>query len=310
VISERRNGFDIVMQDCSIHQHDFHHANAHGEKRTLQVLALTLVTMVVEIIAGFVFNSMALTADGWHMATHAAAFGITIFAYRYARKHAKNPRFSFGTGKVSVLGGFASAVGLAVVAVLMSVESIRRLINPEEIQFKEAIGVAVLGLLVNLVSAYLLKGADHHHGHGHDHHHQDHNLKAAYFHVLADALTSVMAIIALTFGSMFGWVILDPLMGIVGALVITKWAIGLIQETSGILLDGSVEPDVVHTIREAVESDPDCRVADLHVWAVAPEHLAVILSVVVSAPKSIEEIKGRLADIPYLAHLTVEVHSA
>jgi cation diffusion facilitator family transporter len=298
------------MTDCSIHDHDFHHANAHGERRTLQVLAITIVTMVVEIVAGFAFNSMALTADGWHMGTHAAAFGITIFAYRYARKNANNPRFSFGTGKVSVLGGFASAVGLAVVAVLMSVESIHRLIEPQEIRFTEAIGVAVLGLLVNLVSAVLLKGADHHHGHGHDHHHHDHNLKAAYFHVLADALTSVTAIIALSFGSIFGWVILDPLMGIVGALVITKWALGLIQETSGILLDGSVDSDVSNAIRTAVESDPDCKVADLHVWAVAPEHLSVILSVVVSAPRESEAIKGLITDIPYLAHVTVEVHSA
>jgi cation diffusion facilitator family transporter len=296
------------MKDCSIHQHDFHHANMEGERRTLQVLALTIVTMFVEIVAGFVFNSMALTADGWHMGTHAAAFGITIFAYRYARKHANNPRFSFGTGKVSVLGGFASAVGLAVVAVLMSVESISRLIEPQEIRFNEAIGVAVLGLLVNLVSAFLLKGADHLHGHGHDHHH-DHNLKAAYFHVLADALTSVMAIIALTFGRVFGWVVLDPVMGIVGALVITKWAVGLIRETSGILLDGSVEPAVCESIRSAVEAEPECRVADLHVWAVAPDHFAVILSVQTSTPWTPEAVKALLSDIPHLAHITVEVHS-
>jgi cation diffusion facilitator family transporter len=297
------------MTDCPIHKHDFHHANAEGERRTLQVLAITVITMFVEIIAGFVFNSMSLTADGWHMGTHAAAFGITIFAYRYARKHANNPRFSFGTGKVSVLGGFASAVGLAVVAVLMSVESIHRLIEPQEIRFNEAIGVAVIGLLVNLLSAFLLKGAHHQHGHGHDHHHEDHNLKAAYFHVLADALTSVTAIIALSFGSIFGWVVLDPLMGIVGALVITKWALTLIQETGGILLDGSVDTTVSNDIRSAVESDPNCQVADLHVWAVAPDHLAVILSVKVSVPKDAEEIKALLKDIPQLAHITVEVHS-
>ena len=297
------------MKDNSIHHHDFHHANAEGERRTLQVLAITIVTMLVEIIAGFVFKSMALTADGWHMGTHAAAFGITIFAYRYARKHAHNPRFSFGTGKVSVLGGFASAVGLAVVAVLMSVESIHRLIEPQDIRFNEAIGVAVLGLVVNVVSAFLLKGAHHVHGHGHDHDHQDHNLKAAYFHVLADTLTSVTAIIALSFGSLFGWVILDPLMGIVGALVITKWALGLIQETSGILLDGSVEPAVCESIRSAVEIEPECRVADLHVWAVAPEHLAVILSVQTSKPMEPEAVKALLSEIPHLAHVTVEVHS-
>ena len=293
------------MQNDSTHAHDFHHTNEHGERRTLQVLGITIVTMLVEIVAGFSFNSMALTADGWHMGTHAAAFSITLFAYHYARKHANNPRFSFGTGKVSVLGGFASAVGLTMVALLMSVESIHRLIEPQEIRFNEAIGVAVLGLVVNIVSAFLLKG-DHHHGH--DHHH-DHNLKAAYFHVLADALTSVTAIIALTFGRIFGWVVLDPIMGIVGALVITKWAMRLIMETSGILLDGSVEPEVCDAIRTAVDADSGCRITDLHVWAVAPAHLAVILSVETSSTRKPEDIKMLLNDIPHLTHVTVELHS-
>lgn len=297
------------MEKCELHHHDFHHDHEKGEQRTLQVLVLTVVTMFVEILAGFVFNSMALTADGWHMGTHAAAFGITIFAYRYARKHARNPRFSFGTGKVSVLGGFASAVGLAVVSMLMSIESIHRLIEPQEIRFNEAIGVAVLGLLVNLVSALLLKGAHHHHGHGHEHSHTDHNLKAAYFHVLADALTSVTAIIALTLGRTFGWVILDPLMGIVGAVVIARWAVGLIRETSGILLDSSVDPEVCDAIRSAVEQDDECRVTDLHVWAIAPEHLAVVLSIQAASAYSPEAIKKRLTDIPHLVHVSVEVHS-
>lgn len=274
----------------------------------MQVLVLTVVTMFVEIIAGFISKSMALTADGWHMGTHAAAFGITVFAYRYARKHAHNPRFSFGTGKVGVLGGFASAVGLAVVALLMSVESIHRLIEPQVIQFNAAIGVAVLGLIVNLVSAVLLKGADHHHGHD-EHHHHDHNLKAAYLHVLADALTSVTAIIALTFGRLFGWVALDPIMGIVGSLVIARWSLGLLKETSGILLDGSVEPAICESIRSAVEAEPGCRVTDLHVWAVAPEHLAVILSVHATSPRAPESVKALLDGIPQLAHVTVEVHS-
>ncbi|MCF7818196.1 MAG: CDF family Co(II)/Ni(II) efflux transporter DmeF [Kiritimatiellales bacterium] len=291
------------MQNCPLHYHDFQHAHQQGERRTQQVLALTLVTMGIEILAGLVFNSMALTADGWHMATHAAAFGIAIFAYRYARKHAHNPRFSFGTGKVGALGGFASAVGLAVVALLMSVESIHRLVAPQEIHFNEAIGVAVLGLLVNLVCAVLLK-EDHHHGH--DGHH-DHNRKAAYLHVLADAFTSVTAIIALTFGRMFGWVALDPIMGIVGALVITKWAVGLLKETSGILLDGSVDPAVGDSIRAAVAAEPDCRVADLHVWAIAPGHLAVILSVATSKPRTSDNIKALLSGIGHLTHITVEV---
>ena len=297
------------MQNCELHNHDFLHAHEQGERRTLQVLALTVVTMFVEILAGFAFNSMALTADGWHMGTHAAAFGITIFAYRYARKHAHNPRFSFGTGKVSVLGGFASAVGLAVVAVLMSIESIHRLVEPQEIRFDEAIGVAVLGLIVNLVSALLLKGAHHHHGHGHDHHHEDHNLKAAYFHVLADALTSVTAIIALAFGRVFGWVVLDPVMGIVGALVIARWAMGLIRETSGILLDSAVDPEVCESIRTAVEADGTCRVTDLHVWAVAPDHLAVVLSVTAPSSLTPDAVKKLLSDIPHLIHISIELHS-
>ena len=298
------------MQKCELHNHDFHHGHERGERRVYIVLLLTLLTMFVEIVAGFMFNSMALTADGWHMGTHAAAFGITIFAYRYARKHAQNPRFSFGTGKVSVLGGFSSAVALCVVALLMAVESIHRIIEPQEIRFNEAIGVAVIGLIVNLVSAALLKDEHHGHSHGHDgHHHQDHNLKAAYLHVLADALTSVAAIVALTFGSMFGWTVLDPVMGIVGSLIIAKWAVNLMRETSGILLDGSIDPAVSDSIRTTVEAEPDLRVTDLHVWAVAPEHLAVILSVESPGPREPHEIKALLADIPHLIHINVEVHT-
>lgn len=298
------------MENCELHNHDFHHGHERGERQVYIVLLLTLITMFVEIFAGFIFNSMALTADGWHMGTHAAAFGITIFAYRYARKHAKNPRFSFGTGKVSVLGGFASAVALAVVALLMAVESIHRIIEPQDIHFNEAIGVAVVGLIVNFVSAWLLKGDHHGHSHGHDHHHEDHNLKAAYLHVLADALTSIAAIIALSFGSVFGWAVLDPVMGIVGSLVITKWAISLMRETSGILLDGSLDAAVYDSIRTAVEAEPDCRITDLHVWAVAPEHLAVILTVETTVPRTADEIKALLTEIPHLIHINVEVHTA
>lgn len=298
------------MERCELHQHDFTHGHKRGERQVYIVLLITLITMTVEIVVGFLFNSMALTADGWHMGTHAAAFGITIFAYRYARKHAQNPRFSFGTGKVSSLGGFASAVALCVVALLMAIESIHRMVEPQEIQFNEAIGVAVIGLIVNLASALLLKG-DHHHGHSHeDHHHEDHNLKAAYLHVLADALTSIAAIIALVFGRMFGWAILDPLMGIVGSVIIARWAIGLMKETSGILLDGSLEPEVHESIRSVVDAEEGCRVTDLHVWAVAPEHLAVILAVEASTPHTPESIKALLKDIPFLIHISVEVQKA
>ncbi len=297
------------MTECALNDHDFLHGHEQGEQRVYLVLALTIVTMVVEIGAGLIFNSMALTADGWHMGTHAAAFGITLFAYRYARKHAKNPRFSFGTGKVSVLGGFASAIALSVVVVLMAAESVHRLIDPRDIRFNEAIIVAVVGLLVNLASAFLLKGNHHHHGHeqGHSHDH-DHNLRAAYFHVLADALTSVTAIIALVFGRLFGWVVLDPIMGIVGSLVIARWAIGLLKDTGGILLDGSVGAETREAIRSAVESRSDCRISDLHVWAVAPDHLAVILAVESDNSCTPADIKARLSGIPHLLHINVEVH--
>lgn len=294
------------MIECALNEHDFLHGQAHGERRVYMVLGLTVVTMVVEIIAGLAFNSMALTADGWHMGTHAAAFGITIFAYRYARKHANNPRFSFGTGKVSVLGGFASAIALGVVALLMAVESAHRLIDPRPIRFDDAIIVAVIGLVVNLVSAVLLK-EDHHH-HGHEHHGHDHNLRAAYFHVLADALTSVTAIIALTFGRFFGWVVLDPIMGIVGSLIIARWAFGLLKDTSGILLDGSVAEETRSAIRSAVEDHSKCRITDLHVWAVAPGHLAAILAVQSPQPCAPDEIKALLSGIPHLLHINVEVH--
>lgn len=301
------------MTRCDLHDHDFLHAHEHGERRVFMVLGLTVITMVVEIVAGLVFNSMALTADGWHMGTHAAAFGITIFAYRYARKNARNPRFSFGTGKVSVLGGFASAVALGVVALLMAVESIHRIIEPQEIRFNEAIMVAVVGLIVNLVSAFLLKGDHHHHHHGHDHDHhhshdEDHNLKAAYFHVLADAITSIAAIVALIFGRMLGWEILDPIMGIVGSLVITKWAVGLMKETSGILLDGSVKPEFCEKIRKVVEAKDDLAVTDLHVWAVAPGHHAVILTVDAANDWKPQQVKALLDGIGHLVHVNVEIH--
>jgi len=295
------------MTDCALNDHDFLHGQDQGERRVYLVLGLTIITMIVEIVAGLFFNSMALTADGWHMGTHAAAFGITLFAYRYARKHANDPRFSFGTGKVSVLGGFASAIALGVVALLMAAESAHRLIEPRDIHFNEAIIVAVVGLLVNLVCALLLK-EDHHHHHGQDHeHHHDHNLRAAYFHVLADALTSVTAIVALVLGRLFGWVILDPVIGIVGSLIIARWALGLLKETSSVLLDGSVDVSAQDAIRAAIDIHSTCQITDLHVWAVAPGKLAVILAVRAQEPCNPGEIKRLLADIPHLLHINVEV---
>lgn len=291
------------------HTHDFSVIQEQGEKRTLQVLLLTAVTMVVEIAAGLTFGSMALLADGWHMGTHVAAFAITIFAYRYAKKHAQSKQFSFGTGKVSVLGGFASAIALVVVAFMMAAESVHRMFSPQAIRFNEAIGVAIVGLIVNLISALLLQSHHNHdHGHGHDHHHHhDHNLRAAYLHVLADAFTSVLAIVALSAGKFWAWHWLDPMMGIVGAGVITKWAHGLIKETSTILLDGSIKEATRDKIIQAIESDGDNSISDLHVWRVGPEQYAAILCIVTDHPKTPDYYKELIAEIKNLAHITVEV---
>lgn len=298
------------------HQHDFGFIHEKGEQRTKQVLAITAVTMIVEIIAGSMFGSMALLADGWHMGTHAAAFAITIFAYQYSRKHAANRAFTFGTGKVSVLGGFASAIALAVVALFMGFESVHRLLEPPRIQFNQAIIVAVIGLAVNLICAVLLQGRhdhghDHHHNDDHDHHHEHHhdlNLRGAYMHVLADALTSVLAIVALTLGKFFGWYWLDPLMGIVGALVITRWSYGLLQDTSGILLDKNIDKAIITSIQDKIEGEADNRVADIHVWKLGPKDYGAILSLVTHYPKDPAHYKELLNDFGQLSHITVEVN--
>ncbi len=293
------------------HSHDYSVKNDKGERRTKYVLILTAITMIVEIIAGSVFGSMALLADGWHMGTHVAAFMITIFAYRYARKHADNPAYAFGTGKVSVLGGFASAVALAVVALVMLIESMQRIIDPHTIQFNEAIAVASLGLLINIISAFLLKDEHHHHHHDHGdhHHHHDHNLRAAYLHVLADALTSLLAIIALVSGKYFGWDWLDPIMGIVGAVIITRWSYGLLKQTGPILLDGSIEETYQASIKETIEKDSDNQISDIHIWKVGANHYAAIISVVTHFPKSTEYYKQLLNDFHKLSHITIEVNA-
>ncbi len=289
------------------HSHDFSVKNEKGERRTQYVLVLVAITMVAEIIAGSVFGSMALLADGWHMGTHVAAFLITIYAYRYSRKHARSPAYSFGTGKVGVLGGFASAVALAVVALVMLIESLHRIIDPQIIQFNAAISVAVIGLLVNIVSVFLLKD-NHAHTHHGDGHHHDHNLKAAYLHVLADALTSLLAIVALLSGKYFGWNWLDPVMGIVGAVIITRWSYGLLKQTSPILLDGSIDDKYKIAIHEAIEKDSDNRISDLHIWKVSENHYAAIISLVTHFPKPVEHYKKLLDDFHKLSHLTIEVH--
>jgi len=292
----------------NLHQnHNFNINNSKAERRTQYVLILTAITMVAEIVAGSVFGSMALLADGWHMGTHVAAFLITIFAYRYAKKHESNPLFSFGTGKVSVLGGFASAISLGVVALIMFVESIQRLIEPQDISFNAAIGVAILGLFVNIVSALILKDNHHHVHHEHEHNH-DHNLKAAYMHVLADALTSLLAIVALLLGKYFGWSFLDPLMGIVGSIIITRWAYGLVKETSPILLDGSIDETYQLNVEKTIEDDADNRISDIHIWKVSANHYAAVISLVTHFPKPTEYYKELLSKFVKLSHVTIEIN--
>jgi cation diffusion facilitator family transporter len=290
------------------HHHDFAVIHKKGERRTKQVLVLTFLTMVVEITAGTVFGSMALLADGWHMGTHVAAFMITIIAYRYSRVHAHDDTFAFSPGKVGVLGGFASSIALGAVALMMIVESTERLLEPRIIHFDEAIAVAAFGLMINLISALLLRG-HHHHAHGHHHgHHHDQNLKAAYMHVLADALTSVLAIVALVCGKYYGWNWLDPVMGMVGALVIVRWSYGLMKETSPILIDESIDARYKIAVKKKIESDADNRVSDLHIWRVGPNHFAIILSVVSHTPRAPQYYKALLKDFHKLSHITVEVN--
>ncbi len=298
------------------HDHIFlgkHHRQ--NERRVWWVIVLTAAMMVAEIAAGTVYGSMALVADGWHMSTHAGAMLITVLAYAYARRHARDARFTFGTGKLGDLAGFASALILAMIALLIGWESFLRLANPVPISFVQAISVAVLGLMVNLVSAWLLKD-DHAHHHGHDHTHhdgdhdhdhgQDNNLRAAYMHVMADALTSVLAIVALLLGRSFGWLWADPLMGLVGAIVIARWSWGLIRDTGSVLLDAGHEGQEVRVeIQEALAATGD-RITDLHVWQVGPGHFAAIISLASVAPKDALTYKAMLSHIHELSHVTLE----
>jgi cation diffusion facilitator family transporter len=280
--------------------HDFlgasHDRNA---RRTLWVVWLTAVMMVVEIAAGWVTGSMALLADGFHMATHAGALAVAAAAYRFAKRHVANPRFTFGTGKVGDLAGFASALVLGFFAIGIAAESVVRLFNPVDVNFGDAIVVAVIGLAVNLVSAAMLG-----HGHGHGNHHHDHNLRAAYFHVLADALTSVLAIVALAAGRFLGWVWLDPVIAIVASLVIARWSWTLMRQTAAVLLD-TADRGLLERMKSAVEDGGDCIVADLHVWRIGPgAHAAVVTA---SGAVSTLEVRRRLSAIGGLVHLTVEV---
>jgi cation diffusion facilitator family transporter len=290
--------------------HDFVPDFSKGERRTRIVIAITGVMMVVEIAAGLLSHSMALLADGWHMSTHVTAFLITAIAYYFTRRLAANEQFSFGTGKIGVLGGFASAVVLSVVALLMAGESVHRIFVPLSIHFNEAIGIACIALTVNLVCAFLLKEDPQHHAHEHhgSHSHQhDLNLRAAYLHVLADAFTSCLAIVALTSGKFFGWAWLDPVVGLIGSGVVFSWAYNLLRDTSGILLDRTpATSDLPGEIRRAVESDEDSIVTDLHVWQVGAGKFAAMVSVCAHEPRSSDFYRELLREHDELVHITIE----
>ena len=294
------------------HQHAFLGAgHDRHERRTWFVVLLTAAMMVAEIIGGTVFGSMALVADGWHMSTHAAALAIAAFAYRFARRHVHDPQFSFGTGKVGELAGFASAVILAVIALFIGYESVARLLAPVAISFDQAIAIAVLGLGVNVASAWLLRD-DHHghendHEHDHDHGHHDHNLRAAYMHVIADAMTSILAIAALLAARYGGWMWMDPMVGVIGACVIAIWSLNLIRSSGAVLLDMVPDQKLSSLVRQRLEVAGDI-VSDLHLWRVGPGHTALIATVVSDEPQSAAAYKSRLDGLPSLSHVTVEIH--
>jgi cation diffusion facilitator family transporter len=302
------------------HDHVFDEGNHAAERGTRAVMWITLVMMVAEIVAGWWFNSMALLADGWHMSSHAIAIGLSAFAYAAARRYAHDPRFTFGTWKIEVLGGFTSAILLIAVAAMMVAGSLERLLSPQPIQYEQAILVAVIGLVVNIVCAVILGGAhDHHHDHdhhdhGHDrhHHHHDLNLKSAYVHVVTDAATSVLAIIALAGGWFYGWAWLDPMMGIIGAILVLIWARKLVVETGKVLLDREMDHPVVDEIREAVETGPDAgdtHITDLHVWRVGKKSYSCALSVVTHDPAlTPKRVRDKLAAHQEIVHTTIEIH--
>lgn len=308
----------MSVPDLSLwqHPHVFDAGNPLAERNTWRVVGLAAVMMVVEIVAGWWSGSMALLADGWHMSTHVAALGITAGAYWLARQYARDARFAFGTFKIEVLGGFASAIVLGIVALLMAAESIQRLFSPHSIHYDQALAVAVIGLVVNLTSVWLLgdgHAAQHHHDHDHDHDftaggaHHDLNWRAAYLHVLADAATSVFAIVALLGGKFWNWGWLDPVMGIVGSVLVGVWSIGLIRATSRVLLDREMDHALVQLIRDAIESDGQSHISDLHLWRVGRAHFACIVTVVSREPRTPDDYREQLRSHEELVHVTVEV---
>ena len=288
------------------HEHTFSQDKRRsGESRTLVVILITATMMIIEIFAGIHFGSMALLADGLHMASHTMALAITIFAYIYARHHARNKRFSFGTGKVNALGGFTGAILLAVFALYMGYESLIRLMNPVAIEFNQAILVAVLGLIINAASVLILGSNGHHHNHSnhHDHHHDhsnhhDHNLRSAYWHIMADALTSVLAIVALLSAKYFGWIWMDPTMGILGALLVFIWSYSLLGSSGSVLLDCQASPKLQQLIQKAIESDNDSRITDLHIWSIGPGIFAAQITLVAHNPLTPNEYKKLIPHNP------------
>jgi cation diffusion facilitator family transporter len=318
------------------HHHDDHHdrdtlaeaahshvflgeGHQHAERRTWAVIILCGAMMLIEIIGGVAFGSLALVADGLHMSTHAGALMLAALAYAYARRHAHDARFTFGTGKLGDLAGFTSAVILALIALLIGYEAVTRFVEPAPIAFAEAIPIAALGLMVNILSAWLLSSSGHHHhgaeGPGHGHHHgddhsnaadRDNNMRAAIVHVMADAAVSVLVIVGLVFARAFGWLWMDPLAGIVGACVIASWSYGLIRDTGAILLDMNPDRRMSGHLQEAIERDGDA-LADLHVWRLGPGHLGAIVSVATRHGREPEFYRERLAAFPSLSHVTVEV---
>ncbi|WP_335950093.1 CDF family Co(II)/Ni(II) efflux transporter DmeF [Acinetobacter bereziniae] len=302
------------------HSHQFDEGNPLAQKKILIATILTAIMMVLEIFGGWIFNSMALLADGWHMSSHMVALGLAYFAYRMARHYAHDKRFSFGTWKIEILAGYSSAIILMVVAILMGIQSIDRLMNPVNIHYNEAIPIAVVGLLVNIVCAWLLHdGGDHHHGHddhhhhGHDDHHHDHhhdlNQKAAFIHVVADAVTSVLAIVALFAGKYFGWSFLDALLGVVGAILVAKWSWGLLNETGKTLLDAEMSHPVVDEIKEVIEEFPQVNITDLHVWKVGRGKFSCILALEsTGVDLTPDVVKQALSIHEEIVHASVEIH--